>query len=492
MMSGSTLLLSGTLSVCLLASLPAAEPVLEPTNERQRVAQAKPLQVEQVLDSVRKQYPPLLAIWLQQDIATGRVRKAEGSFDTTLTASLQLRPVHFYDATNAEVLFDRPFRNSGGSIYGGYRITGGFLPEYERKIRNADGGEAVLGFRLPLLQDREFDTRRATLKKAELDKELARPIILRQQLDFLRAARVAYYTWVGAGKRLAVAEQVLQVAKERDSSIREKVREGALAPILQVDNYRLVISREIAVLKAKREFEGSAIALSLFYRNLTTGQPLLPTRANLPLAFPPIPELAEFDLISDRARALFRRPEVRQIDFLLSKGLIDRRLAENNLKPKLDLLIEINQAIGSNRPDDIDQFEIEALFNYSIPIGRNEAKGRIQVVDANIAKLKTERKFAHQQIIADTNDSYTAFEIAGEALKRTLLNVQLSEELERAESEMFAQGASDLLALQIREQATFDARQLEIDARFHAFRALANYYAAVALDAPSHLGALSK
>lgn len=454
--------------------------------------ETKALELDEVLSTVRQQYPPLLAVWLQQDIATGRVRKAEGSFDTTLTASLQLRPVHFYDATNAEVLFDRPFRNSGGSIFGGYRITGGFLPEYERKIRNADGGEAVLGFRLPLLQNREFDGRRATLGKAELDKELARPIILRQQLDFLRAARVTYYTWLAAGKRLGIAEQLLLVAKERDTSIQQKVSEGALAPILQIDNYRLVVNREIAVLKAEREFEGAAIALSLFYRNLSTGEPLQPTRAELPADFPAIPEVAQFDLISDRARALFRRPEVRQIDLLLSKGLIDRRLAENNLKPKLDLLIEINQAIGSNRPDDIDHFEIEALFNYSVPIGRNEAKGRIQVVEANLAKLRTERTFAHEKIIADTNDSYTAFEAAAQALDRTLLNVQLSEELERAENIKFKQGATDLLALQIREQATFDARQLEIDARFHAFQSLANYYAAVASDAPSHLGELTK
>lgn len=44
-----------------------------------------------------------------------------------------------------------------------------------------------------------------------------------------------------------------------------------------------------------------------------------------------------------------------------------------------------------------------------------------------------------------------------------------------------------LLALQIREQATFDARNLEINALLVYFKSLADYHAAVATDAPPHL-----
>jgi outer membrane protein TolC len=52
--------------------------------------------------------------------------------------------------------------------------------------------------------------------------------------------------------------------------------------------------------------------------------------------------------------------------------------------------------------------------------------------------------------------------------------------LENGERERFEKGASDLLALQIREQAAFDARLLEVDARADFFRALADYEAATA------------
>lgn len=455
-------------------------------------ASAKPLGLEDVLTSVRQQYPPLLAAWMQQDIASGRVRKAEGAFDPTLSATLNIRPLNFYDGSNSEIIIEQPLRELGGSIYGGYRISEGFLPEYERKIRTADAGEAVLGFRLPLLRNRNFDSRRATLEQAELDRELTKPLILKQHLAFLRSARVTYFTWLAAGKRLAVAEQVLQVAQERDSSIGEQVKEGALAPILQIDNHRLVVSREIAVLNAQRRFEEASIALSLFHRNLQTGEPIRATREDLPTDFPALPELETLDHISDRGRAAFRRPEIRQLDLLMAKKGVERRLAQNNLKPNLDFSVELNQAFGGGRPSDIDKTEVTALLGFSIPIGQNEAKGRVQAVEGTLAKLETERDFARERILADADDSYSAVQVSYLALSQTLLNVQLSEELERAENEKFTQGASDLLALQIREQATFDARQLEIDARFNSFKAMADYHAAVAKDAPSHLPPLTR
>ena len=58
-------------------------------------------------------------------------------------------------------------------------------------------------------------------------------------------------------------------------------------------------------------------------------------------------------------------------------------------------------------------------------------------------------------------------------------NVILAAALEDAERLRFRQGAADLLALQIREQATFDARLTELDTYLEYFRSLANYRAAV-------------
>lgn len=452
----------------------------------------KALGLEDILLSVRKQYPPLLAARLQQDIANGKVRKAEGAFDPILSAALMARPANYYSGTNGSVMVDKPLRNSGGKFYAGYRVSSGFLADYDRKIRTADGGEAVIGINLPFLRNRAIDERRTKLTQAELDRELANPVILRQYLNFMRASRIAYYNWIAAGKRLSAAEKILKIAKDRDTALGEQLNEGAIARIVQVDNRRLMVSREIAVVSARRSFEAASIALSLFHRDLENGTTIMPTRDQLPDGFPPLLVLDQMTLVNDRGRAIFRRPEVRQIGILEAKAKVDQRLALNNLKPNLDLAVELNQALGGDLPDDIERTEVTALLSFSVPIGRNEAQGRLEAVKAYMGQLTKEKEFARENIIADANDSFSALSAAYRALAQTTLNVELSEELELAEADKFENGASDLLAVQIREQATFDARVLEINALNTYFKALADYLAAIAKDSPTHLTPVSR
>lgn len=445
-----------------------------------------PLQLDEVLTTLRTQYPPLVAAWLQQDIANGKIRQAEGAFDPMLIASLNFRPLDYYEGANMSFLIDQPLL-SGGSVYAGYRLSTGTLPDYDRKDRTSSGGEGVLGVRIPLLRDRTIDARRANMGKAAVERELADPLILRQYITFHRAARIAYYNWIAAGERLEVAEKVLRVAKQRDEFLKKQSEEGAIAAIVLVDNRRLVVSREIAVLNANRRFQAASIELSLFHRDSKTTEPILPLRAHVPTAFPQPQAVDQLQFVSDRGRAAVRRPEIREIDLLLRKGEIDKSLANNNLKPNLDLSMELNQAIGHDVPKDIEETEIMGLLRFSVPIGRNEAKGRLAAIEASIKQLQQRRKFAGEQITAESNNTYQELRTAREALDQTKVNVELARQLEAAESERFAQGATDLLTLQIREQATFEAEILEIDAFLAFYRALADYLAAVAADAPSHL-----
>ena len=88
-----------------------------------------------------------------------------------------------------------------------------------------------------------FDSRRASLSQAQLDRELARPEILRQYLSFMRASRTSYFNWLAAGKELEAAEALLTVAKDRDNALGEQFEEGAIGAIVRVDNKGLVVAR---------------------------------------------------------------------------------------------------------------------------------------------------------------------------------------------------------------------------------------------------------
>lgn len=444
------------------------------------------LLLPEVLASVQSQYPPFLAAMIEQDIANGRVRQAQGAFDVNLNAGGTMNLAGYYDGRTGYTMLEQPLPFWGGSVYGGYRLSSGFLPNYN-KDRTGMDGEGVLGFRIPLLRDGTIDRRRASLWQAQIDQELADPIILRQYLDFIRAATISYYTWVASGQRLALAEELFRIAKNRDSAIAEQVKRGASAPIVQVDNQRLVVSREIATVLALRRFQAAAIELSLFFRTREKAEPLIAGRERLPAAFPPHPRLDESQLTADIAKAAVFRPEIRRIELLLQRVEIDRRLAKNNLLPNLDVGVEAGQFFGDNRPKDIGQNEVEAKVEFKLPLQRREAQGRVDIADATIERLNNDKRFARDRITADVRDAYSALLAAFDALTMTRKNVDLARQLETAENERLKQGATDLLALQIREQATFDAQVLEVEAQADYFRALANYRAAIAADAPSKL-----
>jgi outer membrane protein TolC len=445
---------------------------------------AQPLLLPEVLASVQTQYPPYLAALIEQDIANGRARQAAGAFDLNLNAGGSIPLAGYYDGRTGYAMLEQPLPFWGGSVYGGYRLSSGFLPNYNKERTGVDG-ESVLGFRIPLLRDSTIDRRRAALWQAQIDQELADPIILRQYLDFIRAASISYYNWVSAGQRLTLAEQLLRVAQDRDSAIAEQVKKGASAPIVQVDNQRLVVNRQIAVVLAERRFQAASIELSLFYRSRETAEPITVPRSRVPSAFPPHPRLDDSQIVADSAKAAIFRPEIRRIELLIEKTQIDRRLAKNNLLPNLDLGVEAGQFLGdvSSRPKDLERNEVEAKIEFKLPLQRRDAKGRIEVADATIERLTNDKKFARDRIIADVRDSFSAVNAAYDALTMTRKNVDLSRQLEKAENQRLQQGATDLLALQIREQATFDAQVLEVEAQTDYFRALANYRAAIAADA---------
>lgn len=468
------------------AKAPAAVP--QPAKKKPAPASSTPrpssaLLLEEVLASVRTQYPPYLAAMIEQDIANGRVRQAQGAFDLQLGVGSAFQPSGYYDGSTSYAMLEQPLPFWGGSVYGGYRLSSGFLPNYNKERTGIDG-EGVLGFRVPLLKDGTIDKRRASLWQARIDQELAEPVILRQYLDFIRAATIAYYGWVAAGHRLALTEELLRVAKDRDSAIAEQVQRGASAPIVQIDNQRLVVSREIAVVQGLRRFQAAAIELSLFYRTATTAEPVVAQRVRLPQAFPPHPAPQSSHAEVGVAKAMIFRPETRRIELTLEKAGIDKRLARNDLLPSLEVGVQASQALTSTTPRDIERTEIEAKVEFKVPLQRREAKGRIQVVDAQIERLLNDLRFARDRITADVRDSHSALLAAYQALGQTRRNVELARMLESAETERLKQGATDLLALQIREQASFDARVLEVDAQADYFRAQANYRAAIAADAP--------
>ena len=75
-----------------------------------------------------------------------------------------------------------------------------------------------------------------------------------------------------------------------------------------------------------------------------------------------------------------------------------------------------------------------------------------------------------------------AIDAAYRSISKARESVDLNREMQRLEILTIEKGASDLLLLNVREAATFDARLSELDALLQYFESQADYRAAMALD----------
>ena len=460
--------------------LQAAEtPSTPPTTASPAATNA--LTLHEVLDSVRQQYPPMLAALIERDVAAGRLQSARGTFDFQFFSRLFDAPSGYYQSTTVDTGFEQFTGLWGSTLFGGYRVTtGGLLPDYE-KNRTQGSGEPRIGFRLPLLRDGSIDRRRATLIKARLDKDLADPLIHRQQIDFIRAATAGYYGWLAAGERLRLSEALLRVARERMDTLKTQSESGLIARIVLTDNRRLIVSRELAMVQSRRRFEAAGLALSLFYRD---GQenPTVATRDRLPPSLP-IPVGPEASLLQqDLQRSLTVRPELKRLSLTQDKLEVDRRLARNQLLPNLDAGVSANRDYGDRRYKDQTETEVQVGVELRVPLQRREAKGRVAEVEAQLEQITHEQQFARDRIQTEVRDSFSAWSAAHEQTLQARLNVELAVELQEAETERFMRGATDLLALQLREQAAFDAQVSAVDIDADCFRAQADYRAATVAE----------
>ena len=460
--------------------LQAAEtPSTPPTTASPSATSA--LTLHEVLDSVRQQYPPMLAALIERDVAAGRLQSARGTFDFQFFSRLFDAPSGYYQSTTVDTGFEQFTGLWGSTLFGGYRVTtGGLLPDYE-KSRTQGSGEPRIGFRLPLLRDGSIDRRRATLIKARLDKELADPVIHRQQIDFIRAATAGYYGWLAAGERLRLSEALLRVARERMDTLKTQSESGLIARIVLTDNRRLIVSRELAMVQARRRFEAAGLALSLFYRD---GQenPTVATRDRLPPSLP-IPVGPEASLLQqDLQRSLTVRPELKRLSLTQEKLAVDQRLARNQLLPNLDAGVSANRDYGDRRYKDQTETEVQVGVELRVPLQRREAKGRVAEIESQLEQITHEQRFARDRIQTEVRDSFSAWSAAHEQTLQARLNVELAVELQEAETERFMRGATDLLALQLREQAAFDAQVSAVDIDADCFRAQADYRAATVAE----------
>ncbi len=437
------------------------------------------LALDEVTAAAERAYPLLKAAEQERAIAAADLLAAEGGFDATWKTRATVIPVGYYDSVRIDSAFERPTSLWGITPFVGYKLGSGRFAVYDGRLETLEYGEARVGVNAPIWRNGPIDRRRATLARAEIGTEVARLSVAEQRIQVRRAAAQRYWAWVAAGRKVDVAERLLRNVERRDEAVAARVERGDLPAIERTDNARAVEQRRAQLSQAERGLEQAAIELSLFFRD-AEGRATPPPRARLPRSLPePGPTTARAGA-DDLSVAMATRPEARRIALQLRQNSIEMRWGRNQLAPGLDLQLVGSQDFGADNPrrPDLSKpiFEISLLLD--VPIQTRAIRGKLDAATALASRLQYQATFAKDRVEADVRDAQSAILRAAERVEAARREVRLAEELEEAERTRYAQGDSQLLIVNLREQQTAEAELRAIDARLDHQRAIADLRAA--------------
>lgn len=425
-------------------------------------------------DSVRKSYPPLLAAFKEVNLANADALAAKGKFDLRLKGRAENNALGYYENRVVDVGVEQPLRWGGADLFGGWRIGQGTFPVYEGKYDTRSGGEYRVGARLPLLQDRTIDTRRADLSKTAIGQQTAGLSVEQQRLAIMNSALQRYWLWVAAGNRLTIARGVLQTAQSRQSLLDLGATSGQLPAIEAVDNRRAILQRQGQVVEATRALQAAALDLSLFYRN-AAGEPIVPSESELP------PQVEESqvpdpgDITASVSLALEKRPDAQRIAAQRAAAEVDLKVARNQKLPDLDLTVSFTSEKGTSATVRRGPQEFRAGVVFDLPVQRRQAEGRIQAAQARIAQYQQREKFAKDSIREEVQDAISALTATSQRLQLAQEELRVTQQLEAAERNKFDLGEGTLFLLNLREQATLESAIKNVTALADRQRAVAVY-----------------
>ena len=439
-----------------------------------------PLSAEQVLASSSRHFPRVLQSLAMRRAASAKTVEAQGAFDLVFAADGFSRLSGFYDGTAVEGTAKQRLRGFGSSVYAGYKLSDGSFPIYEDINFTNSGGAFKLGVLFSLMRDRDIDAERFRETDSLLELQQAEFDVLLTRIGVQEQAAVAYWRWVAMGRKLKVYEELLRIAIDRQKGLEEQVRRGARAQIFMTENLQNITGRQIFVTNARRDLEIAANALSLYYRE-ADGRPKLVDEVQLP----PGAKINEvYDLaIPDETtipQALAQRPELALLRTAIERQRNRIALAENNLKPRLDLNMEVQEGLGGIAEGGPSRDSTDTIvgFTFSVPLQQRAARGKLMRSRAELEAQQQEQQMRYEQIELEVNNLLVELNVSRELLLLAGQEVQQTEIMRVAELRRFESGASDFFLLNIREETAANARIRLLRAELTTRVARANYDAA--------------
>lgn len=431
------------------------------------------LNIEDVYQLVDQQYPQVNITRKERVIADNKLLSSQGAFDTSFNAKSEVRPLGYYTNGWYDFYLEQPTTLWGMTFFSGWRTGLGKFATYEGKPETNLLGEYRTGFEIPLLKDGFTDRRRTNITQAQIKQNEADLKIVKKIIESRQQAASKFWKWVSAAKNYIITQNVLNIAILRDKNLQDSSKLGNIAPIELVENKRLIYQRQNSLISAERNLEQAANELSIYLRD-KDGNTYTPKLSQVPTSIRYTKNKDIFE--NSLQKALNNNPELKIISNNLESMNAELNYLNNQRLPDINIAVAVSKDAGPGS-ETREPLVLDAGFRVKAPLWMRSAEGKINEQKAVIEQANLQYNFVKDQVKIDVKNVHIALDTAYKQIELAKQELELSIKLEQAEKEKFKLGDSNILFINIREQATAEAKIKEINAIINYNQVLADYKA---------------
>ncbi len=424
--------------------------------------------VTELVESLGKHHPEYLASRSRTEQVAGEQAQADAQFDLRLIQETYVRPSGYYDGRYAEQGIVQPLGPLNAQLFGTYRISEGTFPVYQADYETLDQGEASVGIKFSLLQNRDTDSRRLALTTAAfkyLEAESKQNVEL-NKLIFQGVS--TWLEWYQSHQKLEIVKNLVRLTSNRLQGIEARVQSGDLAEITLTEFKTTLLQRQLLQQEAEQRVVLAKQRLAYFWRpnegSFFAGNDIDSPPEDIRWPYR-VASLSQGDF-SD---SIAGHPALVALNAKTDQARNRQRLARNETLPKLDLEMKLAQDMGDGA-ESLTGTESVVGLSFYMPLGQRAAKAREAVASAQIRELEYESRVLAEQLERDVSVSLKALAFSRQILslseqQKTLAGALLSQEQTRFEA-----GVSDQFLLITRETAALQAQLKWVDAKIEALR----------------------
>jgi outer membrane protein TolC len=356
------------------------------------------------------------------------------------------------------------------------RNTGTYL-DSESSLPASDNYQQLFtGVSLPIGRGLFTDERRAAMQQAKLFGKMAEAEQVKLINKILLEAAKDYWQWYFSFYNYRLLDRNAVIAEEIFKRVKLNAQFGEASVIDTVQAQIILQQRLVERQEAYLEFINSGIKIS---NNVwdSVGNPLQLSNRVAPVLVQRDGELLSTSMLEELSvQAKQNHPELLKLNVKLSQLEVDRKLAIEYLKPKLDLNYNfLNQPINPQGEFNSFTFLNDYKFglDFSMPILIRKERAKLAQTKIKIQGTEYERSQTEREILNQINSTYNQLVNTNQIIGQQSSVAENYERLLQAELLNLENGESDLFKINIQQEKLIQSQSklLKLKAEYEKMKA---------------------